>query len=198
MNKYVCIRAQALHCLQNVKIRRLDNGLTLVESERRLTEKGLVCVTDNEYFREENLPFVQVKSVVLEGTDAVGKTSTIEGLIAQGIVCLDRDLTICKYMLFDVDMTTRCEAYEEYFKESKNTVIFLVNHSKEELKRRVFSRERISEFDKQTYEYNVLYTQTFSEMQNYQTNGKLKLVDCTNLSLLEQIERVKQVVLTCE
>ena len=192
MNRYVCIRAKALEGLGNAVVHTLESGLILVDSEVPLDKKGLVCVNDNPWFTDENLPLVKVKKAVLEGTDGVGKTSTIEGLIKQGIVCGDREPYICQYMLFNVDMGTRCKAYEEYFRTGGNAVIFLVNNSKEELERRVYGRGRVSEFDRETYAYNLLYKETFGEMQKYQTYGKLKMVDCTGLTIEEQIEKVKQ------
>ena len=191
MNIYVCIRAQGLKGLPEEQIFRFDNGVTLVKSPTPLKRKGLICVTDNPFFNGET-PTAQVKHAVLEGTDGVGKTSTIEGLIAQGILCFDRDPIICQYMLFDVDMKIRCEAYEKYLRTCGHTVVFLVNNSKEELERRVYSRGNVSQFDKDTYAYNELYRRTFEEMGNYQTFGKLKLVDCTGLSFVDQIEKVKQ------
>ena len=162
--RYVCTREWALERLsvrKDVQIKRLENGLILVDSLQVLTEKGLVDVTDNARYLDENLSQVMVPNVAIEGTDGVGKTSVIVGLIAEGIVCWDRDRTICQYMLFDVDMESRCQAYEHYFAEGGKGVLFLINNDKEELERRIYSRGAISEFDEQAYEYNLLYKDTY-------------------------------------
>lgn len=140
---------------------------------------------------------IKLSNVILEGTDGVGKTATIIGLLKYGIVCTDRsEDVISKNMLFDVPMEKRCSIYNEYLERNDVKVVFLINSDKEELLRRVNSREKISEFDLETYEYNKLYEETFYNMQSkYNIEDKLLLVDCTGLSLEEQINKIKEVVL---
>ena len=198
IKRYVCTRERTLERLskrEDVKVTRLENGLILVDSAQVLTEKGLVDVTDNTRYAEENLPQILVPRVAIEGTDGVGKTSVIVGLVVEGIVCFDRDTTICQYMLFDVDMETRCRAYEKYFSEGGNGILFLINDDKEELERRIYSRGAVSEFDEQAYAYNLLYKDTYLAMQAYDTQGKLQMVDCTGLPLDEMIARARACIL---
>lgn len=138
--------------------------------------------------------------IILEGTDAVGKTSTIEGLKKYGITCLDRskDL-ISKYMVFDYSLEFRAKKYYEYLKRTDCKILFLINNDKEELLRRVYKREKISDFDLDTNKYNELYKETFEYMRkNNMLENKLFLVDVTNLSLEEQINKVKDVILCQE
>ena len=171
-NKYVCIRKNAFNkYLENynliesktstkvkttvyenpenqLDIEEFKNGLIIVNSLKQIEIKSLVDVSKNELYKAENIDKLKIKNIIFEGTDGVGKTSTIIGLINLGIVCLDRSEEICKYMLFDVDKKTRCEAYKKYLEESPYKVIFLINNSKEELERRIYSRKEISDFDK--------------------------------------------------
>lgn len=135
--------------------------------------------------------------IILEGTDAVGKTSTINELKKNNIICQDRSRDmISKYMLFDYDLEYRVQKYHEYLKNTDCMIIFLVNHDKEELMRRVYSRDEIDEFDLQAYEYNKLYQETYDYMkENNLLEDKLFLVDVTGLTLEEQVEKVKEKIL---
>ena len=134
--------------------------------------------------------------LILEGTDGVGKTTTAELLRNEGIPVSDRNRdVICKYMLFHIDMETRVAVYEKFLRENDVLVIFMVNHNEDEITRRIYSRERISEFDKQANEYNRLYTETYRYMEERKlTHGKLLLADCTDLTLSAQAEMIKDMI----
>ena len=134
--------------------------------------------------------------IILEGTDAVGKTSTIRELKKENIVCEDRskDL-ISKYMIFDYSIEFRSNKYYEYLKNTDCLIIFLMNNDKDELLRRVYQREVISEYDLDAYEYNKLYQKTYDYMKKHNMlENKLFLVDVTNLTLEEQVNKVKEVI----
>ena len=100
--------------------------------------------------------------IVLEGTDAVGKTSVINNLMEYQL--LDRDKNICKLFEFDISLIDRVKKIKEYIKYN-NYIIFLVNNDKEELERRIKLRNTIDEYDKYTYLYNLLYLETFLYME---------------------------------
>lgn len=125
-----------------------------------------------------------MRRIILEGTDAVGKSTAAKRLERAGITALDRSRdVISKYMLFDVDMPTRVKKYADYFEENDDLVIFMVNFDGEEIMRRVYSRERVSEFDKRANEYNALYYSTYLYMKERNiASDKLALADCTGLS----------------
>lgn len=135
--------------------------------------------------------------IILEGTDGVGKTSTIEQLKKEGILCQDRSRDmISKYMLFDYSLEERSKKYYEYLKSHDCIILFLVNHDKEKLMNRIYSREKISEFDLEAYEYNTLYQETYDYMKEQDMLcHKLFLVDVTHLSLEEQVNKVRKVIL---
>lgn len=137
-----------------------------------------------------------MNNIILEGTDGVGKTATIKKLKEQGITCQDRSKDIIsKYMLFTVSLEDRVKIYEEYLKNTNDKIIFLINNDSDELMRRIYSRERISEFDLEAPQYNELYLNTYNYMkENNKLYGKLFLVDCTNLTLEEQVEKVKKII----
>lgn len=134
--------------------------------------------------------------IILEGTDGVGKTATIAKLREERIECQDRSKDIIsKYMLFTVSMEERVKQYEEYLKKSDVKVIFLINNNDDELMKRIYSREVIGEFDLEAVEYNKLYLDTYEYMKKRNLlQDKLYLVDCTNLTLEEQVEKVKGVI----
>ena len=137
-----------------------------------------------------------MNKIVLEGTDGVGKTATIEKLKQQGIICQDRSKDIIsKNMLFNISMEERVKVYDEYLKSTNDIVIFLINNDKDELMKRIYSRDVISDFDLDAYEYNKLYLDTYKLMEKENLlHGKLFLVDCTGLTLDEQVEKVKEFI----
>lgn len=216
--KYICIRKDTLNKLlknysltetkklKNKVIKKYiskdntiikeqyKNNLIIIKSISSIISKSLIDVSNNDLYKENNLKNVIVTNYILEGTDGVGKTTTIKELINDGIVCYDRDKTICKYMLFDIDMKTRCKSYENYFSKTKHQIIFMINNSKEELESRINQREKISEFDKLAFEYNNLYKDTYLNMKNFNDYNKLKLIDCTNLTIKEQVDKVKSII----
>ena len=98
-------------------------------------------------------------------------------------------------MLLDIDEEIRCNAYKDYFKKNPYKIIFLINNSKKELEKRINIREKISEFDKLAFEYNNLYKKTYLAMKNYNIYNKLFMIDCTNLFLEEQINKVKKYIM---
>ena len=129
--------------------------------------------------------------IIIEGTDAVGKTSTIEELKKENINCFDRSKdVISKYMVFDYSFEYRAKIYYELLNILKS------RRNEDELKRRVLSRKIISEFDLQASLYNELYKETFYYMQKcYMLENKLFLVDVTHLTLEEQVAKVKEIIL---
>lgn len=137
-----------------------------------------------------------INKYILEGTDGVGKSSTIKELLKDGIICDDRSRDIIsKYMLFDVDMEVRAKKYEEFFKTSNAKVIFMINNNEKEIMRRIYSREKISEYDKNANAYNKLYLDTYNYMVKHNmTHNKLILVDCTNLTFEEQVNKIKETI----
>lgn len=131
--------------------------------------------------------------IILEETDAVGKTSVIKNL--SGYELLDRDKNICKLFDFNISLLDRAKKLKEYFDKNENYVIFLINNDKEELERRINLRETIDEYDKYAYLYNLLYLETYLYMkQKDLLNDKLFMVDCTGLSLEEETNKVKEII----
>lgn len=131
--------------------------------------------------------------IVLEGTDAVGKTSVINKLTDNKMI--DRDKKISKLMDFNISLIDRSNKLEEYLKLTDNYIIFLVNNDKKELERRINLRKVIDEYDKYTYLYNLLYLETYLYMeQKNMLNNKLFMVDCTGLDVEQQCCKVEETI----
>lgn len=131
--------------------------------------------------------------IVLEGTDAIGKTSVINNLGNYELV--DRDKNICNLMDFRISLDERVIKLKDYLEKSKRKVIFLINNDREELERRISARTMIDEFDKYAYLYNLLYLETYIYMEkNNLLNDNLFMIDCTGLTLTEEIQKVKEKV----
>lgn len=137
-----------------------------------------------------------MRKIILEGTDAVGK-STIAGLLlVDGVEVMDRSRdVISKYMLFDIPMEERIKRYTEFLSENDVLVIFMVNNDSRELMRRVYSRERVSEYDKMAAEYNSLYLETYRAMEEKGLLfNKLFLADCTGLDVKDTLSLIKKII----
>lgn len=131
--------------------------------------------------------------IVLEGTDAVGKTSVIKNLF--GYDLLDRDKHISRLIDFNLSLIDRVNKLKIYLNKKDNYIIFLINNDKEELERRVKARDKIDEYDKYAYLYNLLYLETYLYMQqNNLLNNRLYMVDCTGLNKEQQAKQVKIIV----
>ena len=131
--------------------------------------------------------------IILEGTDAVGKTSTIELLKDYNIQ--DRDKYISKYMDVDISLQQRANLYYEYIKKHDNVILFLINMNKNELERRISLRNSIDKYDELTYLYNLLYLETYIYMEkNNMLDNKLYLVDVTGLTIDEQTSKIKTLI----
>ena len=131
--------------------------------------------------------------IILEGTDAVGKTCVINNLLDYDLS--DRDKYISKLFVFDISLIERVKKLVDYLKKNDNQVIFLINNDKDELERRVNLRKVQDEYDKYTYLYNLLYLETYLYMEkNNLLNNKLYMVDCTDLSISEQTSKVKKLI----
>lgn len=160
--------------------------------------KGFVEVSNTKVYENYGIYNNSIKSVgtIIEGTDGVGKSATIEKLIEKGIICQDRCMdVISRNMLFDIDMDKRANIYQEYLKNIHKKIIFLVNNSKEELESRINKREVLSQYDEEAYKYNQLYLDTYNYMKDRKmTENQLYLVDCTGLTLEEQVSKVEEII----
>ena len=161
--------------------------------------RGFVDVTGNLIYDNSNIINGSIidNKTIIEGTDGVGKSTTIEALLKEGIVCQDRSMDMISInMEFDIPLEVRAKKYHEYLKHTDKRVIILVNNDKEELERRINLRPILSEFDKLAYAYNGLYLETFNYMKKHNMlEGKMFLVDATGLSIEKQNNKVREIIL---
>lgn len=160
--------------------------------------KGFVEVSNSKVYENYGIYKGSIKSnnTIIEGTDGVGKSATIEVLIKKGIIAQDRCMkVISKNMLFNIDMEKRATIYQEYLKKIDKKVIFLVNNSRKELEERINKRKVLSDYDLEAFKYNQLYLDTYNYMkERNMTENKLFLVDCTGLTLEEQVRKVELII----
>ena len=167
--------------------------------ENYIPPKGFIEVTGNR--RYENIDIfngsIISNNTILEGTDGVGKTTTIIELLKDGIICQDRCMDMISVnMLFDIPTEERAVKYQEYLKHIDKKIIIMVNNDKEELEKRINKRKVLSEFDSLAYEYNNLYMETYEYMKaNNMLENKMFLVDCTGLTIEEQVKNCLRTIL---
>ena len=148
--------------------------------------KGFIEVSGTKEYENYGIYNGSIKcnNIILEGTDGVGKTETIKRLLSEGIICQDREMEVIS------------KKYDEYLKRNDKHIIFLINRDKEELERRINSREKLSDFDLEAFKYNQLYEDTYLYMKkNNLLNNKLHLIDCTNLNIDEQVKVIKDYIM---
>lgn len=131
--------------------------------------------------------------IVLEGTDAVGKTSVINRLIDYELI--DRDKNVCKLFDFNISLLDRVKQLRKYLDENDIYLIFLINNDNKELEKRIYLRKKIDKYDRYAYLYNLLYLETYLYMKkNNLLDYKLFMVDCTGLSIEEETRKVKEII----
>ncbi len=167
--------------------------------DKYIPVKGMIEVTHLDTFKNEKdmMNYITYSEIILEGTDAVGKSSTVELLLMRfGILARDRETSvITPNMLFSVPMEKRALLYLDYLKKTKELIVFLVNNDEKELLRRVYSRKEILPYDLDAYKYNGLYKNTFEYMRNHNMlDNKLFMVDCTGLDINEQVNEVRKLI----
>lgn len=216
--KYVCTRLEVLNKFKdtlqllkieenrygkiyyydNLLIKYYFNGVVIVSSLNSITLKGLVDVSDNKLYENDEMIINNVKNtnIFIEGTDGVGKSCVVERLIEKGYVCFDRDVNVCSQMLFDIDDNTRNVNLIKYLDSIKPGYgIFLINNSKEELDSRIRNRGNISQFDLEAYEYNCLYKRVYEELIKLYPDINLYMIDCTGLNEDEEFDTVYRLVM---
>lgn len=160
--------------------------------------KGFLEVSNTKTFENYGIynGMVKANRTIIEGTDGVGKTETIKKLLEDGIICQDRLVeVVSKNMFFDIDMDIRAKRIEDYLINNNNDIIILINNDKEELEKRIRMREVLSEYDLEAFRYNQLYLDTFNYMkENKMLHNKMFLVDCTHLTIDEQVREVKKII----
>ena len=185
-------------------IKPIDMVMIEVSSDKAPLEdyvppKGFIEVSGTKEYENYGIYNGSIKwnNIILEGTDGVGKTETIKRLLKEGIICQDREMdVISKNMLFEIPMEERVKKYSKYLKNSDKHIVFLINKDKEELERRINSRDRLSEFDLEAFRYNKLYEDTYLYMkENNLLNNKLHLIDCTGLKIDEQVKVIKDYII---
>lgn len=150
-------------------------------------------------------------TVVIEGTDGVGKSTVIKSLeqyfgnhtitehkqtdenpVKLEFEFLDRETTtISASMLFTVRMKDRVERIKKYMDANPDTfILFLVNEDAEELMRRIKTRNKpISDFDNEAPAYNLMYTATYREMERQKyVNHQIGLLDVTGDGIKEETD----------
>ena len=131
--------------------------------------------------------------IILEGTDGVGKTSTIELLKEYKLV--NGDKYISRYIDVDISLQSRAKLYYDYIKSSNNVIFFLVNMDRKELERRISLRNKVDKKDKYIYLHNLLYLETYIYMEkNDMLVNKLYLVDVTGLTINKQTSKIKKMI----
>lgn len=154
-----------------------------------------IDVTLNEKYLLRNILKGSLKkiNVIIEGADGVGKSTLAQNLAVEGILTQDRAVKeITQKMREKIPDTIRINKVKQYLKEDKNRkVIFLYLSDEESLKKRIYSREVVSEFDKKAIIFQRLYLDTYYNLKNYKN---LFLIDCLNKTEKDLLAEIKELI----
>lgn len=181
---------------------QLDNGLSFFEiahDSPLLMYNDLFDISFNERYTLENMysGFVVNGDVIIEGTDGTGKSSISKILaLDYGILCEDRNVKgISKHISNDISMQIRMEIIAGFLESSiEKEIVILILSDLDELKKRIYARERVSEYDKMALESQKKYIIIFNELIKKYSN--VHLFDTFGKSIEETKDYVLSLVKT--
>lgn len=92
-----------------------------------------------------------------------------------------------------VDEQKRILTVSKYLEANKNRkVVFLYMSDETELYRRIYSREIISEYDRDTVIFQRLYVDTYLKLSLLHDN--IYLVDCLNKSRTDMVNEILRII----
>lgn len=127
--------------------------------------------------------------------------ATISGLIQGVLVMLNKRSNWIAYsmqmilmILFSLSMHLYGDVTNSAIYLVLGIIGFIIWNKKDE--KDIKKRKILSEFDSLAYEYNKLYMETYEYMKlNNMLENKMFLVDCTGLTIDEQVKAVKKIIL---
>lgn len=143
--------------------------------------EDMIDVTDNPHYKLSNIAKggLFFTGAYIEGTDGTGKTTLTQGLAKKGIITEDRLVEqVSKIMERDVPEQARLRSVEMFLKNNPDKkLIIMVLSDKKELKKRIFGRDRVTEYDLRAVDKQDLYIQTYEKLKRYKN---IYLVDILN------------------
>lgn len=157
--------------------------------------RDLIDVTKNKLYKIENILKGSLinTNIVIEGADGTGKSTLTRELAQKGYLCQDRAICeVTQSMREYIPKEIRLHNVKMYLEEKKNSKLVILYLSKEEeLKKRIFSREEISEYDKKALIFQRLYLDTYFSLQHYQN---IFLLDGYNKTPEELVQSVIKLI----
>ncbi len=155
--------------------------------------KNLLEVTGNRKYNVNNILQGSLKNtnIVIEGSDGVGKTTLVKELAKNGLLTQDRAVEeVTRSMKTYRSRKERIQRVETYLRNNPSKkLVFLYLSNEDVLYNRVFSREVVDEFDKESIISQRLYIDTYNALRNY---PNLFLVDCLDKAPEEIANKVIQ------
>jgi thymidylate kinase len=142
----------------------------------------------------------KITDIIIEGTDGIGKSKTIESLevLKPCYKFHDRNReVIANKMTKDTPMEECAKAYEKFILENPNVLtVLLFNDDGEELLRRVKTRDKLmTGSDLEAPLYNKLYKKYFEYMkENNMLHGRAIAINVTGMSLQKQINEIDKAI----
>lgn len=162
-----------------VKINQIITIFYFFDETKERPFNDFIDITQNDLYSLKNILNGSLKNtnIVIEGADGVGKSTLVTELANNGYITQDRAVEeVTKKMKEEVSREYRVQSVKEYLQMNRDRkLIFLYLSNQEVLKKRIESRENISEYDKKALIFQKLYLDTYNELENF---DNIYIVDC--------------------
>ena len=173
-----------------------DNGMIMFEFDDNsplIKYEDLFDVTDNDKFSIDSIynGYVKQSNLILEGADGSGKTTISRSLaLDYGILSQDRNVKgITKHISNNISIDVRYDIIKRFIAQNQDKEIFFLYLSNvEEMIKRVFTRDRVSEYDLHALESREKYIKLGIMFQNEFSN--FHLYDVFGKTLQEELDYI--------
>ena len=155
----------------------------------------LIDVSKDKRFSIDGVLDGDVKSVnyIIEGADGTGKSTITKRLaLSDGLICQDRNVSgISKYVSSDdYSFYEKVNKVYDFLSKNKDSnVLFLVLSDLEEMKKRIFSRPRVTKYDLNAINTQKAYIDIYNELKD---THNLDLLDIKGMSRNEVYKNVRK------
>lgn len=187
-----------LECYSGFSTITINEEFTIFYFFDKTTQKpfnDFIEITSNPLYSLNNVLKGSLKktNIIIEGADGVGKSTLVRKLANKGYLTQDRAVKeITQKMREEIPTEIRVEAVKKYLQADKNRkLIFLYLSDERELKRRIDTREKISEYDKKAIIFQRLYLDTYNRLSHF---NNVYIIDCLGKTPNELVIEIEKLI----
>lgn len=150
-----------------------------------------IDVTSNELYNIKNIIGGSLKNtnIIIEGADGTGKSTLVNELAQMGYLCQDRAVyNITQSIREYIPKDKRLKDIKSFLvTNADKKVVFLYLSCEEELKRRIFSRKEVTEYDKKAIVFQRLYLDTYDSLKSCENLYSIDVLNKTPKQLADEV-----------